>query len=171
LFKARMIDNKYVPSEDGITHINIYSKGKTEIGRFASNFAFSPFECEDGKFDSIEGYWYWLTINPSNPRRDELRKLYGFEAKRIGRELRGKDWNLDEEFKKKICNAIKIKFEEYLNWAKNGWNDSFAHRYPIGKGIKPKFSVKLKLDDQNRVIVDKQLSYIEARKELYIPGI
>lgn len=109
-----MIDNKYVPSEDGITHINIYSKGKTEIGRFASNFAFSPFECEDGKFDSIEGYWYWLTINPSNPRRDELRKLYGFEAKRIGRELRGKDWNSDEEFKKKICNAIKIKFESNL---------------------------------------------------------
>jgi len=31
------------PEEDGITHINIYSKGKTDLGRMLSNFAKLPF--------------------------------------------------------------------------------------------------------------------------------
>jgi hypothetical protein len=26
--------------QDGTTHINIYSKGKTELGRFLTNFAY-----------------------------------------------------------------------------------------------------------------------------------
>lgn len=80
-------------------------------------------------------------------------------------------WQFSKVYDQHLNSDGSIKLEEYLNWAKPGWNDSFAHRYPVGKGVKPKFSVKLKLNDQNRVIVDKQLSYIEARKELYIPGI
>jgi hypothetical protein len=47
----------YKSKDDGITHINIYSKGKTELGRWLSNFTYHPIETEDGKFDSVEGYW------------------------------------------------------------------------------------------------------------------
>ena len=44
---------------DGMTHINVYSKGKTEIGRWLSNFAYSPIDLgNEGYFSSIEGYWY-----------------------------------------------------------------------------------------------------------------
>ena len=38
----------YKPKDDGITHINIYSQGKTQLGRFLSNFEPSPIETEDG---------------------------------------------------------------------------------------------------------------------------
>ena len=98
------------PNEDGITHTNIYSKGKTELGRFLSNFTYFPFTCEDGDFNSVEGYWYWLSTGD-----DRLRKLDGWEAKKLGRELRGEDWNDSDEFKRKITAAIKIK----LDYAKN----------------------------------------------------
>lgn len=31
------------PLEDGITHINAYSKSKQEVGRAISNFAYAPY--------------------------------------------------------------------------------------------------------------------------------
>lgn len=68
------------PNEDGISHINVYSKGRTGIGRFLSNFTFYPIHTVDGEFHSIEGYWYWLTC-----RDDRLRYLHGYEAKKLGR--------------------------------------------------------------------------------------
>ena len=48
------------PQNDGITHINVYSKGKTTLGRWLTNFAHTPIDTIDGHFESIEGYWYWL---------------------------------------------------------------------------------------------------------------
>jgi hypothetical protein len=50
------------PSEDGVTHINVYSRGNTELGRLLSNFAHTPFSHpEFGEFASVEGFWYWLS--------------------------------------------------------------------------------------------------------------
>ena len=92
------------PTEDGITHINIYSQGKTWLGKNLSNFAYFPIETEDGKFNSIEGYWYWLSC-----KDDRLRTLSGYNAKKLGRELGGKDWLDDDEFKRKITDAISRK--------------------------------------------------------------
>lgn len=66
--------------EDGKDFINIYSKGKTSIGQWLSNFAHTPFKCEHGIFASIESYWYWLGCED-----DDLRNLYGWQAKTEGR--------------------------------------------------------------------------------------
>lgn len=97
------------PADDGVTHINIYSKGNTTLGRTLSNFAKTPFHCEDGHFESIEGYWYWLSC-----KNDELRKLYGYLAKKRGRELRGTDWPSDVGFKVKILNALQYKLDQNI---------------------------------------------------------
>jgi hypothetical protein len=99
---------KYNPQEDGITHINIYSKGKTELGRWLSNFAYAPIETEDGPFNSIEGYWYWLSCG-----YDILRRLSGYRAKITGRNFGGKDWVFTESFRTKIKKAIEIKLKTY----------------------------------------------------------
>ena len=102
----------YDPAEEGKTHINAYSKSKTELGRLLSNFAYSPITLKtDGYFASIEAYWYWLICGPPlynkpHPRRDELRKISGFRAKQLGRELADGDWREDEEFKQAIKRAI-----------------------------------------------------------------
>lgn len=49
--------------------------------------------------------------------------------------------------------------ERYFRWAEDGWNDIRAHRYPMGKGVVPLYSY---WDGQ-------KLTYIEARKQIYIP--
>lgn len=84
----------YLPDVDGTTHINVYSKGKTEVGRLASNFAHTPFNHPDhGRFASIEGLWYWLTSTRDD--RDQLRELHGAAAKSLGRQLMSSSWVLD----------------------------------------------------------------------------
>lgn len=96
----------FTPSTDGIDHINIYSKGKTSLGRWLSNFAKSPIETEDGHFDSIEGYWYWLSS-----KDDTLRSLSGWEAKSYGRSIGARDWLDENAFKDKIKRAIRLKLD------------------------------------------------------------
>ncbi len=48
---------------------------------------------------------------------------------------------------------------DYWAWAKKGWEDSKAHRYPMGKGRKPLYSLWYEM----------RLGYIEARKMIYGP--
>lgn len=67
---------------DGIDHINVYSKGKTELGRLLSNFADTPFEIENiGRFQTVEGYWYWIITGD-----DWFKEALGWEAKKFGKE-------------------------------------------------------------------------------------
>lgn len=121
------------PRNDGVTHINIYSKGKTALGRALSNFAHFPFECEDGKFNSVEGYWYWLST-----KDDRLRSLSGLEAKQVGRELRGDDWNNSEEFQAKIRGALRIKLDSMKEQLRMS-TLKFVHYYVYnGKVSQPK---------------------------------
>lgn len=101
---------KFKISDDGRTHINVYSQGKTSLGRFLSNFAYSPIQTEDGSFLCIEGYWYWL-LCPEVPGKEKLRTLLGADAKELGRMLGATDWDESDSFKNKIKSAIKVKIE------------------------------------------------------------
>lgn len=49
--------------------------------------------------------------------------------------------------------------QDYFDWAKIGWEKARADRYPMKKGVKPEYSFW----DGNK------LTYIEARKKIYIP--
>ena len=49
--------------------------------------------------------------------------------------------------------------ERYFAWAKRGWGDVKAHRYPMGKGVIPLYSY---WDGE-------QLTYVQARRKIYIP--
>ena len=111
------------PNNDGVDHINIYSKAKTPLGRFLSNFERCRIETSsDGYFMSVEAYWYWM-LSPNTPYREKLRDLSGWEAKKSGRLVSsGIDWNeSDESFKMKIKQAIVYKIqnssfkEEFVN--------------------------------------------------------
>lgn len=101
------------PDLDGITHINIYSKGKTELGKLLSNFSYSPIKTEDGWFASVEGYWYWLLSDHND--KECLRELWGFNAKAKGRELRSSNNSNEDWFKNKIKKAIEIKINNDKN--------------------------------------------------------
>ena len=103
----------FSPSQDGLTHINAYSKSSTELGRYLSNFARTQIMLPNhGTFQSIEGYWYWLGC--THPSKDRLRHLWGFEAKKVGRELGTTDWPgaQVEDFQDHIKAAIRVKLKQ-----------------------------------------------------------
>lgn len=95
--------------EDGVTHLNVYSKARTKLGKFLSNFAHTPLETEDGRFESLEGYWYWL-----RNRNEEMRSLHGYEAKRLGKMFA---WHVPQigysEFEAKFKAALTAKLNAY----------------------------------------------------------
>lgn len=49
--------------------------------------------------------------------------------------------------------------EEYWKWAKEGWANPKAVRYPMGKGAKPMYALWN----------GEKLDYIQARKRIYVP--
>ena len=49
--------------------------------------------------------------------------------------------------------------EEYFEWAKAGWADPKANRYPMGRGAKPEYSYWN----------GKRLGYMDARLTIYCP--
>lgn len=106
---------EYDPAEDGITHINVYSKAATELGRKLTNFAQTPFEHpRDGFFASVEAYWYWLSLGSCH---NELRSLHGMNAKATGKAIREeleKNGSIEpvENFEAKIKKAILCKIEQ-----------------------------------------------------------
>jgi len=117
MFKERYSLDRidYPPSEDGVTHINVWSRAKTPMGRALSNFAHTPFDHPAyGYFSSVEGFWYWLSTGKTN---NLFRSLYGFKAKEAGRLVRKElDANggvpIVENFDAEIKKALLCKIEQ-----------------------------------------------------------
>lgn len=104
----------YDPALDGVDHVNVYSEGRTELGRLLSNFAHTPFTVPgDGMFGSVEAYWYWLQCDDPGAR-ERLRPLYGYRAKQTGRALRVPDYGRvhDLAFRRAIARAIREKIRQ-----------------------------------------------------------
>ena len=94
------------PKKDGEDHINVYSKGRTALGRELSNFAHVPFKHPDfGFFASGEAFWYWLS---TGQQHNELRRLYGATAKSVG--IRQLPVKMDDVvFKDHIRDMLRLK--------------------------------------------------------------
>lgn len=127
------------PDKDGITHINVYSKGKTELGRFLTNFAHTPFEHpEFGHFESMEAYWYWTLLDINGVNADQIRNTSGYKAKELGRKLRiDIDRNIENGrlFKDRILDGIKCKLRSHREWWPSIKESTlpFTHYYYYGK--------------------------------------
>jgi hypothetical protein len=94
------------PTEEGKTHINIYSNSCIPLGRALSNFSHFPFvHPEYGKFESVEAFYYWLLTGQEH---EELKELWGLKAKQHGMSLPVKR-KIDKEFKEQIQYAIGLK--------------------------------------------------------------
>lgn len=56
-----------VPAKDGVDHINIYSKGKTSLGRALTNMFQFTFEYNGCTFHSVEQAWHYFKFLDINP--------------------------------------------------------------------------------------------------------
>jgi hypothetical protein len=118
--------------EDGISHINIHSVGKTELGRLLSHFAHTPFvHPYIGPFYSMEGFWYFARAGFNEKDAGKLRYLSGFRAKKIGREFALKRY---DDFKEDIlaANYQKIIQHEHIRELVIASELPFDHYYTFG---------------------------------------
>ena len=123
------------PSEDGITHINVYSKGSTELGRLLSNFAYTPFRHPTyERFASVEAFWYWLSLDK---KYDQIKPLFGYKCKQTARELiaNGAVRVSIDDFKEQIKEAITLKLQQHPGIVKllKDTKLPLTHYYVYGK--------------------------------------
>ncbi|MNU19603.1 hypothetical protein D3C71_78340 [compost metagenome] len=124
--------------QDGVTHINVYSRGNTDLGRMLAHFTFSPFvHPYYGPFNSMEGFWYYIKARKPE---DALRTLHGWEAKELGKQL---EHMRRPNFKELIveANFHKITQNPRLLAMMKGSVLPFDHYYLYGPGkilIRPK---------------------------------
>lgn len=120
---------KSLPQLEGKTHINIYSKSLTELGRLTSNFTHTPFVHPTlGGFASMEAYWYYIGTGMCH---EDLRPLYDFRAKALGRTLNKVSRN---DFIELIIEGIELKVKQtprLLELLKEN-NLPFKHYYFYG---------------------------------------
>ena len=62
--------------------LNVWSHSDEEIGQRLSNFAHTPFELDGVSYASVEGFYVSILTQSSESRRNKVRGLWGFRAKR-----------------------------------------------------------------------------------------
>lgn len=101
------------PDTDGIDHINIYTKGKTPVGKALTNLSPYTFMYEGDRFMSVEGFWYYHKMKILGLPYEHFKTMRGFQAKNAG----GKN-KLDlspdqfEEFKIIMIEGMKCRLRQ-----------------------------------------------------------
>lgn len=134
------------PKTDGVDHINIYSKGKTWLGRELSNFAPLPqsievpimsltFNCH-----TVEGIWYLHRINDvmrtdpdSTAFLEKFNAVYDSERSAFGI-LQGSNGFEAKRAGKRILKALGIE-SDYSDWFKKTMTDVFKHKVGMSKDL------------------------------------
>lgn len=124
------------PSEDGITHINIYSKGATKLGRMLTNLYDRDFIVEGyGKFKCMEAFWYYFL---TGCKYEEFHMLKSFPAKKLGRSILServdKERELTQQEKEVILEAIRCKLRQNKDILEELYHSElpFEHYYYYG---------------------------------------
>lgn len=120
----------WLPENDGVDHINVYSQGKTALGRTLSNFAHTPFRIPLwGKFESVEGFWFWRKTG-----LPAFRQIWGHSAKKLGGIM-----NNDKEITEReltIAYRAKLKAHPYIREALRQNKLPLAHYYVYNGVVK-----------------------------------
>lgn len=137
------------PSEDGKTHINVYSKGATQLGQDLSNFAHLAFEHPDhGFFASMEAYWYWTS---TGRQHEHLRRLYKASAKAAG--IRLLKVEMDPEiFRAQICDGLKLKVMQNRKLRDALKKSHLPLRHYFFYGSAPNWVIKEKTDHRYQMV-------------------
>ena len=147
---------KYLDKDDGITHINVYSKGKTELGRLLSNFAHTPFKYNNEIFQSVESYWYY-----SKTGNLDFKDLIGYKAKECYRNKYPKNYKGSNPSKEQLKEIYKLKLQHHPNIKKLLLQNNLplAHYYIMdGKQIDANeflWTVKLWEEIKDELLKDK----------------
>jgi hypothetical protein len=121
-----------VPENDGVDHINVYSKGLTQLGRDLSNFAPIGFtHPKYGNFASMEAFYQWVKTGMVC---EEIRPLFGYWAKMAAKEL---PVAFPDNFESIISEGLRYKVmqNEFLAEALKKSTLPLVHYYNYGGRI------------------------------------
>lgn len=154
----------YKPGQDGIDHINAYSRSKSRLGVMLSNFYESPINLgEKGSFQSIEGLWFWLKTGD-----EKLRFLSGPEAKKYGSELPVTGLNSNSrEFKFHILRAVweKINTNPEIKDLLTKSSLPIVHYYVRKDTFENEFAVPVKQHDWEWNAIEVFRDYLQTGRE------
>lgn len=114
------------PNDDGVTHINMYTGARTQLGRMMTNLADIPIDHpEYGRFACLEGFYHWLA---TGMQYNGYRFLNGFAAKRFANQHVKVNVH---NFQSEIAYAFKLKVDQTpeLKQAIVDSNLPFMHYY------------------------------------------
>ncbi len=120
------------PNMDGVDHINIWNKGKTELGRFLNQTSRSDFvHPEYGPFHSVMGFWHWIK---SYDRDDNYRYLSGGRIKKYATENPGGETFFIKDYQEVLlaANYEKIMQKEEMKKLFVESTLPFDHYYLFG---------------------------------------
>lgn len=121
-----------VPDEDGDKHINIWTKGRTALGRKLSNLSRYGFLHEDhGWFECLEGYWYWLV---TGCRHEQFKQMHGFDAKSIGSKMERIEM---PDFQERFKEGMRLRLEQNADIRNELLQSTlpFEHYYVYGDNV------------------------------------
>ena len=145
------------PKLDGVSHINISSRGRTFLGRFLSHRTLCELNMPEGRFLCVSAYWYHLTCKEDS----RLSHVNGWETELLAAQLSPlprKQQLPAAELQAKIKKALdaKIKWSEYWQEEFTESELPFLHYY---------------LDAEGNVVDESRkyrwlLNHLEARRTL-----
>lgn len=95
------------PTMDGVTHINVGTKGQLPIGKALGNMADVRIYIPDhGWFKCLEGYWWYASTGFQYP---VFKSMNGFEARKKGKTLERVP---HPQFEDWIKEALTIKLRD-----------------------------------------------------------
>lgn len=152
-------DKTPIPANDGVDHINVYSRGHTQLGQALSNFSHYAIDHPKyGFFASLEAFWFWLS---SGKQHNDLRRLYGSSARTLGLKKLRVDMDKDE-FEREIGDAIRLKISQNRQLAQALKKSTlpFRHYYVYGTNppvIREKSAHKWQMELLEQIRTDLKL--------------
>lgn len=134
---------------DGIDYINVYSKGKTELGRLLSNFTYTPFTYKCSYYSSVEAFWYCCTTG----KYKHISRLSGWRAKYQGNLLPQLNPEPSRDTLKKVYLS-KIRSTPFIESELLRNKLPFAHYYEFS-GVRKSADKYLWTADLWREITDR----------------
>lgn len=116
---------------DGVTHINIDKRGRTELGQMLTHMARSQFDHpEFGPFQSVEGYIGFIR---SGAKDDQFHYVHGMNARY---RAKNQDSDFIRGFRELVmeANYLKIVQNETLRQAIKASALPFDHYYLLSNG-------------------------------------
>lgn len=123
---------EFSPSEDGISHINVYTRGATVLGRGLSNLSDCNIEHPYfGHFRTLEGLWYYMKTGFKD---DTFRIVKGLSAREQGKKMPSAQYPL---FNKMFKLGMLEKLDRNQNLQHELINNDLplAHYYVYGTRV------------------------------------